>query len=428
MMMPESENKKLNVKVRNGQSWTRYLEIEVPAENVTSKIESVYESFRLKAKIPGFRPGKVPMAIVKQRFANDAKVEALEQLLPEAYQMAILQENLIPLGSPKVTDVEFDIDKPLRFKAEIEIQPQITLDKYKGFRIEKKIEKVTEKDFNNAVEYLRDKKAIFHPVKRPSVNGDLVIVDLLKKHDQLGRLKEDKLENVEIYLGSDGVLDVFSKELLGVSIGEMKNISVEYPQDYFDKNLAGDKIMFMAVVKEVKKKELPELNDEFAASVSKFKTLAEMNEKIRQDLGMRSRDEATRRMRSEIIKRIVENNKFDVPISLIDKYLESVIEDFKSKGETVDEETVRRQYRPLGENFIRWSYLYREIAGQEKIKIEAEDRKKWVEGFAKAYNVTEDKAREYLAKTKRIQDIDESILEDKVVEFIIKNSEIITTE
>jgi len=416
------------VKVRNGQAWTRFLEIEVPAEDVALKFDSVFESFRSKAKIPGFRPGKAPMAIVKQRFAGDIRAEALEQLLPEAFQMAILQENLIPLGSPKLTEIDFKIDNPLKFKAEIEVRPEITLDKYKNFRIEKRISKVTEKDFDDAIAYLRDRKAEFHPVERPSKNGDMVMVDLLKKHDKLGRLKEDKLENVEIILGSDGVLEEFNRELVGVSIGEMKNISIKYPDDYFDRTLAGDQIMFTAVVKEIKRKELPELNDEFAAGVSAMKTMDELKEKIRKDLETRAQDEATRKLRTEIIKRVIEGNSFDVPISMLDRYLQSVVEDFKNRGETADEGTIRNQYRPVGENFIRWSYLYHEIAKKEGISVAAGDRKKWVEGFARAYNVTEEKARQYLAKSDRIQDIDESILEDKVIEFIIRNSEIIANE
>ena len=426
--MAESESKKLNVTVTNGQAWTRFIEIEVPAEDVNSKFDSVYDAFRRKVKVPGFRPGKVPMGIIKQRYADDVKVEALDELLPEALQKAILQENLIPLDRPKVSEIEFEIDKPLKFKAEIEIQPEIELKEYKGFKIEKNINKISDKDMDDALNYLRDRKAEFHPVERPSQTGDLVLVDLLKKHDKLGRLKEDKLDDVEIMLGGDGVLEEFNKELAGVRIGEMKNVTVEYPDDYFDKNLAGDSITFMVIVKEIKRKELPELNDTFAASISQTKTMDELKDKIGKDLEARAQDEATKRVRSEIIRRVVEGNNFEPPVSMLDRYLNSVVEDFKSKGETVDEETIRKQYRPLGENYIRWSYLYHEIADKEGLKVEAEDRKRWVDGFAKTYNVSEKVAREYLGKSNRLQDIDESILEDKVVDFIVKNSEIVNID
>jgi trigger factor len=418
--------KNLKINIRKGQAWTRFLEIEVPAEDVTSKFQSVYESFRSKAKISGFRPGKAPLGLVKQRYAGEIKAEVLDELLSQSFQQALIQEKLIPLGNPKVSDVEFDTDKPMKFKAEIEIRPEIKLGKHKGFRVEKKIGKVTEKDVDDSLEYLRDRMAEFHPVQRPSENGDLVIVDLIKKHDKLNRLKEDKLENAEIYLGSEGILEEFQRGLMGVRIGEMKDISVKYPDDYYDKNLAGDQILFMTVVKEIKRKILPELNDEFAARASKAKTLGELKEFLKKNLEAQAQDDATKTLRSEIVKRVVEGNLFDVPQSLLDRYLDSVIEDFKKKGETVDENTVRGQYRPLGENFIRWNYLYHEIARAEGLKVETGDRKKWVDGFSKTYNISEEKAREYLGKSGRAQDIDESILEDKVIEFIIKNSEVIT--
>jgi trigger factor len=419
-----SENLKINV--RNGQAWTRFLEIEVPAEDVTSKFRSVYESYRSKAKISGFRPGKAPMGVVKQRYAGEIKAEVLEELIPEAYQQALTQKKLIPLDNPKLSDVDFGEDKPLKFKAEIEIRPEIKLGKYKGFRVEKRVGRITEKDVDSSLQYLRDRMAEYHPVQRPSENGDLVIVDLIKKHDRLNRLKEERLDNVEIYLGGDGVLEEFQRGLMGVRIGEMKDISVKYPDDYFDRNLAGDQILFMAVTKEIKRKVLPELNDEFAARASRAKTLDELKETLRKNLEAQAQDDATKNLRSEVIKRVVEGNLFDVPQSLLDKYLDSVVEDFKSKGETVDEKIVRNQYRPLGENFIRWNYLYHEIARAEELKVGPDERKKWVEGFARTYNISEEKAREFLGKSGRVQNIDESILEDKVIEFIVKNSEVIT--
>jgi trigger factor len=430
-MSVETEGTKslqIKSKVKNGQGWIRFLEIEVPTEEVSSKFQSTYEQYRSKAKIPGFRPGKAPMGMVKQKFGNEVRGEVLEDLLSDAYRQALTDEKLMPLDDPKISEVEFDESQPLKFKAEIEVRPEIKLGKYIGFRIEKKTRKVADKDVDDSLQYLQERMAEYHPVQRPSESGDLVIVDLIKKHDKLGRLKEEKLENVEIYLGGEGVLEEFQKNLTGVRIGEMKNIQVKYPDDYYDPNLAGDEILFMAVTKEIKKKVLPELNDEFAARASKSKTLEELKESLKKNLEAQAFEDANKALRSEIIKRVVEGNLFDVPISLLNKYLDSVVEDFKEKGQKVDENKVRSQYRPLGENFIRWSYLYHEIAEAEEIKVQAEDRKKWVEGFARTYNMSEEAAREALGKSKRIRDIDESILEARVIDHIIENSEIIATE
>jgi trigger factor len=420
--------KDLKVTLKEGQAWARILEIEIPLEAVKEKHDSVSEEYRHKARIPGFRPGKAPMAMVRQRYASDIRNDVLEKLLPEAYEQALIQEQLVPLNVPKLSDISFEEGQPLKFKAEFEVRPKIELKKYTGFRIEKKAPVIGEKEVDEAMDDLRRKLGEYRPVQRPSANGDLIIVDLINKHDKLGMLKEKKLENVEIELGNKEVLEEFQRGLMGVRIGEMKDISVKYPDDYYDAKLAGDQILYMVIVKEIKEQVLPELNDEFAARVSKSKTLTELRQKMKENLEKHAQEDATSQLKNDVIKRVIEANMFDAPVSLLDEYLANVVADYKKRYPNVDEPSIKSQYRRVGENLIRWSYLYYEISRAEKIKVEPEDRKRWVENFAKAYNMTEEAAREALGKSKKIQEIDESILEEKVLDFIINNSEIKTLE
>ncbi len=418
----------IKIEITKGQSWTRFLAIEVPASSVDDRFKKALEEYKSKAKIPGFRPGKVPMNIIEKKFSNEVGGEVLETLIGESYQQALIQNKLWPLGDPKVSDVKFDRSAPLQYKAEIEIRPELKLKKYKKFRIEKVVRKVKEKDVDDSIEYMREKMAEFETVERASMNGDLVIVDLLKKYDKLNKLKEDKLENVEIILGSEGVLKGFREGLPGMSIGEMKDISVKYPQDYADSNLAGNEITYTTVVKEIKKRNLPEVNNEFVMKVSPHKTVDEFRESLKKNIEKQAETETNRNLRSEAIKKVVEANSFDVPVSLLNKYLDSVVNDFKSNRENVDESSIRNQYREMGENLIRWNFLYYEIAKAEKITVTTDDRKKWVHDFALTHDLTEEKAREILGKSKRQQDIDDSIVEGKTLEFIIENSEIIISE
>jgi trigger factor len=425
---PTESFKGLKATLKEGQAWTRFLEIEVPIEEVDALFDLTYEEYRKKAWIAGFRPGKAPMGMVKQRYAQDVKGDVFEVIVPKAYEQALIEQNLVPLNPPKLSDVDFDEGKPLKFKAEFEIRPEVKLSKYTGFSVEKTIPTIGDKEIDDSLQYLRERLAEYHPVTRASENGDMLIVDLLKKHSKLGKLKEEKLENVEIELGSKGLLEEFQRGLVGIRIGEMKDISVKYPADYYDADLAGDQVLYLTVVKEIKKKVLPDLNDEFAAKVSNSKTVVELREKAKENLEKQAQDDATRNLRNEIIKRVVEANTFDVPISLLENYLQNVIEDYKKRNERVDEEAIRSQFRGLGENLIRWSYLQYEIAKAESIKVDADDRRKWVENFAKTYNMTVEAARESLGKAKRLQDIDESILEEKVLQFIIDKSEIVTNK
>lgn len=418
----------IKIDLTKGQSWTRFLAIEVPASSVDDRFKKAFGEYKAKAKIPGFRPGKVPMNIIEKKFANEVGGEVLETLIGESYRQALIQKKLWPLGDPKVSDVKFDRSTPLQYKAEIEIRPELKLKKYKKFRIEKVVAKVEKKDVDDSIEYMREKMAEFETVERASMKGDLIIVDLLKKYEKLNKLNDDTLENVKIILGDKGVLKEFSEGLVGMKIGEMKDIPVKYPQDYFDKNLAANEITYTAVVKEIKKRNLPEVNDEFVAKVSPHKTIDEFRDSLKKNLEIQAENEATRNLRGEVIKKVVDANSFDVPISLLNKYLDSVVNDFKSNRENVDESSVRNQYRAMGENLIRWNFLYYEIAKAEKITVSTDDRKKWVLNFAATHDLTEEKARELLGKSKRQQDIDESLIENKILEFIIENSEIIISE
>jgi trigger factor len=419
--------KGMTVNLREGQAWTRFLEIELPAERVSEVFNSTYEEYRRKAKIPGFRPGKAPIGIIKQRYESDVRQDVLESLLPKAYEQALIQEKLVPLNPPKLSDVRFEDGQSLKFKAEFEIRPHVTLGKYTGFRVEKKVPQVGAKEVDDSLLYLRERLAEFHPVQRPAENGDMVIVDLVKKHDRFGRMKEDKIENAEINLGSRGLLEEFQRGILGMRIGEMKDISVKYPPDYYDTNLAGDQILYLVIVKEIKKKVLPELNDDFATKASKSQNLVELRAKMKENLEHQAQEDASRNLRNEIIKRVIEANHFDAPISLVNNYLDGIVEDYKNRGAVVDEAAIRGEYRSYAESLIRWNYLYYEISRKENITVDAEDRKKWVENFARTYDMTVEQARERLGKARKLDDIDDSILESKVLQLIIDKSEIITS-
>jgi trigger factor len=204
---PTESFKGLKATLKEGQAWTRFLEIEVPVEEVDALFDLTYEEYRKKARIAGFRPGKAPLGMVKQRYAQDVKGDVFEVIVPKAYEQALIEQNLVPLNPPKLSDVDFDEGKPLKFKAEFEIRPVVKLSKYTGFRVEKTIPIIGDKEIDDSLQYLRERLAEYHPVTRASENGDMLIVDLLKKHSKLGKLKEEKLENVEIELGSKGLLE-----------------------------------------------------------------------------------------------------------------------------------------------------------------------------------------------------------------------------
>lgn len=414
----------MKITVNTEPNCKRILEIEIPQENVAAEFEKQIIAYKSQASIPGFRRGKAPREIIKKRFYDSIKADVLENLLPKAYDDAIDKEKLDPIDQPKISNVDFDEDKPLKFRAELEIRPQVVPAGYKGLKLKKTIKEVTDADVQEGLKRLQRQYAEYIPVERPCHDQDMVIVDLFKKYDKMGRIEDDKLEDVEVDLGSDSVLKEFKEGLKGMNIGEMKDIEVKYPEDYSDKQLAGNEVKYTAFVKEVKEVKLPELNDEFAKNQAEMESFEELKKKIRETLEQQANRDADEQVRSEMIEIIVGKNKFEVPESMIENYLKSVTEDFKKRYKDVDELKLRQSYRKIGEDFIRWHFLYREIAKKENLAVVEEDRANWVKQFASAYNMSEKTARETLGRAGKFEDIDDNLLERKVLDFVKENSEI----
>ncbi|MFH0930543.1 MAG: trigger factor, partial [Candidatus Zixiibacteriota bacterium] len=413
----------MKVNVTEEKAWKRVLEIEIPVEKIKDEFDSVYLEYQRKAKVPGFRPGKAPLELIKKRYKDTATKDVLENLLPEAYQEAVKQTNLIPLTLPLLKDIEYQEGLPLKFKAQIEIRPEIEPKDYKGLQLKRKIVEIKEEHTHNTLNYLQDKNAELHSVEREAKDGDFLVVDLEEIAEGEAKIKR-KTENQTIWLKKENLLTEFYRGFSGAKAGEEKEIEAVYPQDYFEKSLAGKIIKYKAKIKELKEKILPEINDDFAKSLGEYKSLEELKSKIREDLKIKARQDAEKDLANQVIKQVVEKNSFEVPESLLDLYLDSVIEDFKKTYKKVDEEKIREQYRELGLNRIRWEFIRREIAAKEKIEVTKEETDKWVENFAKANSIELKQAKEFIAQNKKIEGIKDTILENKVIEFILNNSKI----
>ncbi len=413
----------MKVNVTEEKAWKRVLEIEIPVEKVNGEFDSVYLEYQRKAKIPGFRPGKAPLELIKKRYKDKVTKDVLENLLPEAYQEAVKQTSLIPLTLPLLKDIDFQEGLPIKFKAQIEIRPEIEPKDYQGLQLKRKIIEIKEEHVHNTLNYLQDKNAELHSVDREAKDGDFLVVDLEEIAEREAKAKK-KAENQTIWLKKENLLAEFYRGFTGAKAGEEKEIEAIYPQDYFEKNLAGKIIKYKAKVKEVKEKILPEINDDFAKSLGEYKSLEELKSKIKEDLKIKAKQDEEKDLANQVIKQVVENNSFEVPESLLDLYLDSVMEDLRKTYKKVDEEKIREQYRELGLARIRWEFIRQEIAKKEKIEVTKEEIDKWVENFAKTNSLELKQAKEFIAQNKKIESIKDTILEDKVIDFILNNSKI----
>lgn len=420
MTESNNEEKKLSVEVQQGRAWKRTLEIEVPKETVDEEFEAAYQKFRSEAKIPGFRKGKAPMDMVKRRFRGAIQREVLETLVPKAYEDAVSETDLSPISLPEVKDIEFKEGTALKFKAEIEVKPEVEVRDYKGLEVVKGVVEITDRDVEQSLNYLREDFAELHPVQREAKLYDYLVVDLIK--DQNG--KEDQLQNHELFLDPHNMIKEFQEALVSSRVGDKKEFEVDYPPDFHNKQLAGKKVKYEITVKEVKEKVLPEADDNFAKQAGKFSTVAELKSKIKDGLVKKAQRDAEVQVKNDLISQVIKRNPFEVPETLINYYMDSLIKDLKSKYKKVDEQKVRKDYREIAIGHIKWDFFFHQIAGKENIKTNKEDLEVWIDAFARDYRMKIEDAKKLVENPSQIKRIREDLLEKKVLDFLRRSAKI----
>ncbi len=261
----------------------RELDLEIPADEVTKAMERVAKEFARVARVPGFRPGKAPVSLIRRRFADDIKGEVVQSLVPERVEKAVTEQKLTPVSQPQVDKLDFAEGQPLKFRAVFEVLPEFDLGNYKDLDLEMPVMDITDDDVNKALKEMTERAAAFAPVEGRAVeNGDFVQLKLVGTPDGGG--EPLRADSVLCHIGAEETMEPFNENLRGASIGEHKNFDVAYPGDYPDGKLAGKTYHYAVEVLGLKTKQLPELNDEFAKDVSDAGSLDELKGKLRQSL------------------------------------------------------------------------------------------------------------------------------------------------
>jgi len=410
---------KTQVKITEKPGWVRRLDIEVPAEDVDSMLAQTTEKYRKEAEIPGFRPGKAPIEMVRARYRQAIRQDTLEEMLPGAYGQAVKEHKLFPLGDPAISDVVFESKKPFTFTVEITVRPTVEIKDYKGLKLKRQVVEITDDDVNRQVERFREAKAELVDVTRPVQKGDVLICDLQKIHDKHNRIKESKFEGQVVDLTDERCAPEFIKDLPGMRIGEGKEIETIYPPDHPKPEFAGNTVLYRVWVKEIKQKNLPLVDDAFAKNLGSFADLADLKARVKADMERSVQRETKRDLENQARKLIVEANRFEIPTALVEDYLNSVAQRFKAIGDTIDEDKVRAEFRPLAEEQFRWDFVMHEIADREKIKVDdtevAAARK-----FIEHQQAQSDKGNKEKVDPDKLRT---DMLEQKVYDFLIENAE-----
>lgn len=361
----------LEATVSKEEGWKRTISVTVPVDEVETAFGKTTQKYRQQAKIPGFRPGKAPAEMITQKFGEQIRQDVLEDMIPQAFDAALRKLSLNPLGTPELTSVKFDRGQPLVFEANFEIRPVVEVKGYKGLKLTKRVYDVTDADVDSALESVRDGAATTVEVQRPSREGDIVICDLQKIYDKLNKVKQSEFKGMHIELHPERTRPELFKNLVGMTIGEGKEVEIAYPAEESEPDLAGNTVLYRIWLKQVLQKQLPPLDDELAKKVSggQIEALAGLRDVIRKDIAHRAESAATRDMRGQVRQLVVAANPIDVPEGFLRDHIDEVTERLQKRDPSLKPETIKAQFEPMAVEQFRWDYVVSEVAKKEGITV-----------------------------------------------------------
>lgn len=444
-MVPQSEDELANngllitnygmkVSVEELGACKRVLRVELPPESVRPKVEEVYRQLERTVKIPGFRKGKAPRRLLEARFRDEVRSEVVRDLVPATYRQALEESHLTPISEPEVEEIQFEEDKPFVFKATFEVKPEFEVKDYRRVVVSKEPLQVTEEEVDRALELMRERAGEYLSMEGwPALRGDLVYLDFEGLVE--GRpFKGGKGENQPLLLGSQGLLPGFDEKVIGLGKGESKAFGLDIPEDFPRKDLAGNRVTLKITVKEIKKKRLPQLDDDFAKGFGGCGTLRELREKVRCDL-LRQKEKAQEmELKGKIVEKVVDAHSLEVPEALVEAHLRRMVsqgirrlaaQGVDVKGLAQDPEALRGHFREAALKEAKATLVLEAIADKEGIQVSEEELAKEVEAIAASVNLEPKAMRTYLEGQGRWEAFRAELREQKAVDFLYAQARVV---
>jgi trigger factor len=405
------------------------LEISIPGEAVEQENKKVTEQFRTKAQLKGFRAGKAPLSLIRQSFSSDIRQKVLENLIPKFLDAKLKEEDLHVVGTPNVSDVHFHDGEAAHFKAQFEVFPQFELDNYRGVEVPYAEPEVSAEDVDKRVEELRESKATYaNEEARPLVDGDYAVVSL---ESLSGTDEPIKADEVQVLIGGAETMAGFNEHLTGASPGDEKEFDVTYPDDYGREQLAGKTVRFKVVVNGLRRKELPELNDEFAQDLGDFRTVDELKDAVRKSIAGQRATEAQRKAKDSIVDKLVDANLFAVPTVFVDKQIENRVEQrlralaqegVDPRSFNLDWTKIKEAQRDQATREVRASLILGKVSDKESIVATNAEVDAEVERIARQEREVVAVTRKKMTENGALDRIASHIQTEKTLNFLFDNA------
>ena len=425
----------MNSKVEKIENNKVSLRIEVSYEDFEKEIQKAYNKNKGRFNVPGFRKGKVPRKIVESNYGEGVFYEdAINSVFPSAYEAAVKENNLDPIDRPSLDLEEIKKGEPVILLVDVEVKPEVKLGEYKGIEVEKKEIKVTEEDIDNELKNIQERNArVIEVEDRAAQNGDILTLDYSGSVDG-EKFDGGTAQNQTLELGSNSFIPGFEEQLVGVNIGEEKDVNVTFPEEYHQEDLSGEEAVFAVKIHEIKAKDLPALDDELAKDVSEFDTLEELKADIKKKLEETAEKQEKASFENAVIDKVCENTELETPQVLIDDQIEANVREFGQKlsmqGLELEKyleltgmkmSDFRDQFKEDAEMIAKAELVLEAISKEEKIEATEEELETELEEMAKQYNQKLEDVKERFSEDD-LDYIKMGIIKRKTVEFLVENT------
>lgn len=433
--MFEEEIGQMSLQVEKLEGNMAKLTIEASAEDFEKAVEKAYQRSKSKVSVPGFRKGKVPRKIIEQMYGKEIFYEdAANIAIPSAYAAAVDECTEEIVSQPTIEIVQLEAGKPFIFTAKVALKPDVILGKYKEVAVDKIDISVTEEEVDTAIDKERERNARTISVEDRAVqDGDMIVLDYEGFVD--GETFEGgKDENYPLTIGSNTFIPGFEEQLIGAEIDKKVDVNVTFPEDYHAAELAGKPALFQCTVREIKEKELPDLDDEFASEVSEFDTLAEYREDVKKNLTLKKEEEAKNEREGLVVDAIIADAQMDIPEAMLTTQQRQMVDDFaqriRMQGITIDQyfqftgltkEALLEQMKPQAEQQIKSRLVLEAVAKVENLEPSEEEYTDEIKKMAETYQMTEEKMTEMIGAFEE-KAIKEDLRVKKALNFVVENA------
>lgn len=429
----------MNVTIENLSPCKRLLRIEIPAQEVDTAFNNTTQAFQKQVRLPGFRPGKAPRAMVLKKFEKDILDEVKRKLVPESYHKAIKENELKPVGYPEIEETQFAKGVALMFSATVEIAPEFELPEYKGLPAKVGNNEVTDEDVEKAINILRDRQATYDTVDREIRESDIAVVNytgtvddkpIIETAPSAKGLNEQK--NFWINVAEDSFIPGFGTQLMGARKGEKKTVTVTFPPDFVTTELAGKEGRFEVEIREVKERKLPEIDQAFAESYG-AESAEKLREGVREDLVQELKNKKSRDTRNQVIKGLLEQLSFDLPESVVAEETRNVVYQIVQENQNrgLSQEVIEQQKDQIyaaassgAQERVKANFIFRKIAEKEDIKVEKPELSARIHAIAQAQQKPVDKLVKDLEANNGFAQIYDQLMTEKVINFLEENANV----